>query len=121
MSNHFSAAMLKFPPSSGPYATYACIDRWVTDFRADPPKIDIPVLAIHGTADRVLAFEVTAARLRDERLIADLTVVAIDDGSHNVGWTHPHELNSALLSFLGPSNAQPSGEQAGPADLVSGS
>jgi pimeloyl-ACP methyl ester carboxylesterase len=27
-------------------------------------------------------------------------VVTIDDGPHNVGWTHPDEVNSALLSFL---------------------
>jgi hypothetical protein len=85
---------------SGPDATLACIDSWLTDFRADLPKIDIPVLAVHGTADRVLPFEVTAARLRDERLIADLTVVEIAEGPHNVGWIHPEEVNSAFLSFL---------------------
>jgi len=85
----------------GPYATYACVDTWLTDFRGDLPEIDIPVLAIHGTADRILPFEVTAARLRDERLIADLTVVEIAGGPHNVGWTHSDEVNSALLSFLG--------------------
>jgi non-heme chloroperoxidase len=86
---------------SGPYASYACIETWLTDFRADLPKIDIPVLAVHGTADRVLPFAVTTGRLRDERLIADLTVVEIPDGPHNVGWTHPDEVNAALLSFLG--------------------
>jgi non-heme chloroperoxidase len=85
----------------GPYATYACINTWLTDFRDDLPKIDIPVMAIHGAADRVLPFEVTAARLRDEQLIADLTVVEIDDGPHAVGWTHPNQVNEALLSFLG--------------------
>jgi non-heme chloroperoxidase len=85
----------------GPYATYACIDTWLTDFRGDLPKIDIPVLAVHGTADQVLPFAITTARLRDEQLIADLTVVEIADGPHNVGWTHPDEVNSALLSFLG--------------------
>jgi non-heme chloroperoxidase len=86
---------------SGPHASYACIDSWLTDFRGDLPKIDIPVLAIHGTADRILPFEATTRRLRDERLIADLTVVEIADGPHNVGWTHPDEVNSALLAFLG--------------------
>jgi non-heme chloroperoxidase len=86
---------------AGPYATYACIDTWLTDFRGDLSKIDVPVLAVHGTADRVLPFEVTAARLRDEQLISDLTVVEIADGPHNVGWTHADEVNSALLSFLG--------------------
>ena len=86
---------------SGPYATYASIDTWLTDFRGDLPRIDIPVLAVHGTADRVLPFAVTTGRLRDERLIADLMVVEIADGPHNVCWTHPDEVNSALLSFLG--------------------
>jgi non-heme chloroperoxidase len=96
----------------GPYATYACIDTWLTDFRGDLPKIDIPVLALHGTADRVLPFEVTTARLRDERLIADLTVVAIADGPHNVGWTHADEVNSALLSFLGTEAGDKAGAMA---------
>jgi non-heme chloroperoxidase len=100
---------------SGPYAAYACIDTWLTDFRADLRKIDIPVLAVHGTADRVLPFGVTTARLRDERLIADLTVVEIADGPHNVGWTHPDEVNAALLSFLG-SNA---GDRPAAASAVS--
>jgi pimeloyl-ACP methyl ester carboxylesterase len=85
---------------TGPYATYASIETWLTDFRGDLPKIDIPVLAVHGTADRVLPFALTTARLRDERLIADLTVVEIPDAPHNVCWTHPDEVNSALLSFL---------------------
>ena len=93
-----------------PYATYACIDSWLTDFRRDLPKIDIPVLEIHGTADRVLPFEVTGARLRDEGLIADLRVVEIADGPHDVGWTHPDEVNAALLGFLGAARAEMSAE-----------
>ena len=32
------------------YAAYACVDTWLTDFRADLPKIDVPVLLIHGDA-----------------------------------------------------------------------
>ena len=53
-----------------------------------------------GTADRILPFEATAKRLRDEQLIADLTVVEIEDGPHNIGWTFPDEVNKALLEFL---------------------
>jgi non-heme chloroperoxidase len=86
---------------SSPYSTYASIDTWLTDFRGDLPKIDIPVLAIQGTADRILPIDKTTRRLRDEHLIADLTVVEIPDGPHNVVWTHADEVNSALLSFLG--------------------
>jgi non-heme chloroperoxidase len=83
-----------------PYATYACVDTWLTDFRDDLPKIDVPTLVIHGVKDRILPFESTAARLRDESLIADCEVVAIEDGPHNIGWTFPDEVNAALLPFL---------------------
>jgi non-heme chloroperoxidase len=93
-------ASFQVAAGSGPYATYACVDSWLTDFRADLPKIDVPTLVVHGTADRILPFEATAARLRDERLIADLSVVEVPDGPHNIGWTHPDEVNAALLDFL---------------------
>jgi len=85
---------------ASPYASYACVDTWLTDFREDLSKIDIPTLVVHGTADRILPFESTAARLRDEKLIADLTLVEIPNGPHNVGWTFPDECNKALLDFL---------------------
>ena len=61
----------------------------------------MPTLVVHGTADRILPFAATAARLRDENLIADLTVVEVPDGPHNIGWTYPEETNAALLAFLG--------------------
>jgi non-heme chloroperoxidase len=86
--------------AAGAYASYWCVDTWLTDFRADLPKIDVPTLVMHGTADRVLPFESTAARLRDEKLIADLTVIEVPDGPHNIGWTFPDKVNPALLEFL---------------------
>ncbi len=82
-----------------------CVDTWLTDFRGDLPNIDVPTLVVHGTADRILPFEATAARLRDENLIADLTVVEVEDGPHNIGWTHPEEVNDALLGFLAHTTA----------------
>ena len=85
---------------ASPFASYACVDTWLTDFRGDLPKIDVPTLVVHGTADRILPFEATAKRLRDEHLIADLEVVEVPDGPHNIAWTHPDEVNSALLGFL---------------------
>ena len=88
---------------SSPYATYACVDTWLTDFRADLPKIDVPTLVVHGTEDRILPFEATAARLRE--LIADVTVVPVEGGPHNIGWTHPEEVNAALLGFLAGTTA----------------
>jgi non-heme chloroperoxidase len=98
-----AAVRANFQVAAGasPYASYVCVDAWLTDFRADVGKIDVPTLVVHGTADRILPFESTAARLRDEKLIADLTFVEIPDGPHNIGWTFPDEVNAALLDFLG--------------------
>jgi len=84
---------------ASPYATYACVDTWLTDFRADLPKIEVPTLVVHGTEDRILPFAATAQRLPG--LIADLTLVRVEGGPHNIGWTHPEEVNRALLDFLG--------------------
>jgi non-heme chloroperoxidase len=84
---------------SSPYATFACVDTWLTDFRPDLPMIDVPVLVVHGTEDRILPFEATATRLPD--LIDDVRLVAVEGGPHNIGWTHPDEVNEALLEFVG--------------------
>src|SRR5437763_4870267 len=84
---------------ASPFASYACVDTWLTDFRGDLAKIDVPVLVVHGTDDRILPFEATAARL--PALIADCTLVPVEGGPHNIGWTHPDEVNSALLEFIG--------------------
>jgi non-heme chloroperoxidase len=84
---------------ASPFATYACVDTWLTDFRGDLPKIDVPVLVVHGTDDRILPFEATAARLPD--LIDDVKLVAVEGGPHNIAWTHPDDVNDALLDFIG--------------------
>ena len=84
---------------SSPFATYACVDTWLTDFRGDLPKIDVPTLVVHGTEDRILPFEATAGRLPG--LIKDVKVVSVAGGPHNIGWTHPEEVNKALLDFVG--------------------
>ncbi len=91
-------ASFQVAASSSWYASYACVDTWLTDFRADVAKIDVPVLVVHGTADRILPFPATARRL--ESLIADVKVVPVENGPHNIGWTFPDECNAALLSFL---------------------
>jgi non-heme chloroperoxidase len=83
---------------ASPYASYACVDTWLTDFRDDLPKIDVPTLVVHGTEDRILPIAATAERLPE--LIADARLVRVDGGPHNVSWTHPDEVNNALLGFL---------------------
>jgi non-heme chloroperoxidase len=83
---------------ASPYAAHACVDTWLTDFRDDLPKVDVPTLLIHGDADRILPYAATAARLPGQ--IKDLEVVIVEGGPHNIAWTHPDEVNGALLAFL---------------------
>jgi non-heme chloroperoxidase len=85
--------------AGSPHASYVCVDSWLTDFRGDLPKIDVPTLVVHGTEDRILPIANTADRLPD--LIADVRLVRVEGGPHNIGWTHPEEVNRALLEFLG--------------------
>lgn len=83
---------------SSAYATLACVSTWLTDFRADLPKINVPILVVQGTEDRILPIDATGRRLLN--LVKDIRLVEIEGGPHNVGWTHPDEVNEALLDFL---------------------
>jgi non-heme chloroperoxidase len=80
-------------------AAVACIATWETDFRDDLPKIDVPILVVHGDADRTLPFANTAKRLPG--LIKDMELVVVEDGPHAIAWTHSDQVNDALLQFIG--------------------
>jgi non-heme chloroperoxidase len=79
-------------------AAVACIGTWTTDFRDDLPKVDVPVLVIHGDTDQVLPLDKTAGRLPG--LIKDMHLVVVEGGPHAVPWTHADQVNTALLDFL---------------------
>ena len=79
-------------------AAVACIPTWETDFRADLPKIDVPMLVLQGDADRILPFPSTGQRLPG--LITDVQLTVIKDGPHAITWTHADQVNQALLDFL---------------------
>jgi non-heme chloroperoxidase len=98
ISNQAWHASFIVAAGASPYATHACVDTWLTDFRSDVAKIDVPVLVVHGTEDRILPIDATANRLPD--LIKDVRLVRVDGGPHNIAWTHPDEVNEALLAFL---------------------
>jgi non-heme chloroperoxidase len=91
-------ASFQVAAGASPFASYACVDTWLTDFRDDVAKIDVPTLVVHGTEDRILPFASTAARLPD--LIKDVRLVSVEGGPHNIAWTHPDEVNEALLQFI---------------------
>jgi len=79
-------------------AAVACIPTWTTDFRDDLPEIDVPVLVMHGDADRVLPLEKTGQRL--PALLKDAQLVVVEGGPHAIPWTHAAQVNTALLDFL---------------------
>jgi len=79
-------------------AAVACIGTWTTDFRADLPTIDVPMLVLHGDADQVLPLDKTSKRLPG--LIKDVQLVVIEGGPHAIPWTHASQVNTALLDFL---------------------
>jgi non-heme chloroperoxidase len=78
--------------------TAACVPTWLTDFRKDLPKIDVPVLIIQGDADRILPFPATGKRLPE--LLKGSRLVVIPGGPHGIPWTHGEEINRELLTFL---------------------
>jgi len=98
VSDEVVQANVTVATGASPYATHACINTWLTDFRGDLPNIDIPTLVLHGTADRILPMEVTAQRLPG--LIKDVQLVTVEGGPHNFVWSHAEEVNRALLGFL---------------------
>lgn len=98
ISDQAVQASFNVAAAASPYASYACVDTWLTDFRADLPKIDVPMLVLHGTEDRVLPFEKTAERLPE--LVNGLKLIPVEGGPHNIGWTFPEVVNPALLEFL---------------------
>ena len=91
--NSFIAAV-----GASAHAAYACVDTWLTDFRGDLAKFDVPTLLVHGDADRILPIDATANRLPE--LIPDLRFEVVPGGPHNIAWTHPELVNRHLLDFI---------------------
>ena len=91
-------------------AAVACVTTWQADFRADFPKIDVPVLVIQGDSDRVLPFDETGKRLPG--LIADMDLIVVEGGPHAIPWTHTTRLIppcSAFSAIRQPSYLEPTG------------
>lgn len=78
--------------------TLDCVPSWLTDFRADLPRLDVPTLVIQGDHDRIFPLISTGKRLPE--LIKDVRLVVIAGGPHAIGWTHAEEVNRTLLDFL---------------------
>ena len=83
---------------AGAFASVAAQPTWLTDFRADIPKIDVPTLIVHGTHDRVLPIDSTGRVFT--QVLPSAEYVEIDGAPHGMLWTHAAEVNAILLPFL---------------------
>jgi non-heme chloroperoxidase len=84
---------------ASPKGTLDCVSAWVTDFRKDLPRIDVPTLVIHGDADRILPLAATGRRTHE--LVKGSKLVVVEGGPHGLNWTHAEQVNRGLLDFLG--------------------
>ena len=83
---------------ASPKGTHDCVTTWITDFRGDLPKIDVPILVIQGDADRILPYELTGKLLPG--LIKGSKLVTLKSAPHGIPWTNADEINKELLAFV---------------------
>jgi non-heme chloroperoxidase len=98
VSDQYYQACWNIAVSTSATASVSCIPTWETDFRADLPKIDVPMLVIQGDDDRVLPFPKTGERLPG--MIGNLQLDTIEEGPHAICWTHADQVNAGLLKFM---------------------
>lgn len=83
---------------ASPKGTLDCVQAWLTDFRNDLSRIEVPTLVIHGDADRILPIDATGKRTLE--LVKGSRLVIVKEGPHGLTWTHSEQVNSALTDFL---------------------
>ena len=84
---------------ASPKGTLDCVGAWLTDFRNDLRRIDVPTLVVHGDDDRIVPLAATGQLTHEA--IKGSRLVVVKGGPHGLNWTHANEVNHELLSFLG--------------------
>jgi peroxiredoxin len=98
MSEEALRASWQLAANMSAYTSVWAQPTWYTDFRADIDKIDVPLLILHGTADRILPIDLTGRSYA--KLLPSATYAEIKGAPHGMFWTHGEEINKALLDFL---------------------
>lgn len=98
LSQEVVSASWNVAVGAGANASVAAQPTWLTDFRGDIEKIDVPALIVHGTADNILPIDATGRQFT--QALPSAQYVEIDGAPHGMLWTHAGEVNEILLAFL---------------------
>jgi non-heme chloroperoxidase len=89
---------------ASPQGTYDCVTAWLTDFRGDLKRIDVPTLVIHGDSDRICPLAVTGKRTHE--FVKGSKLAVIEGGPHAINWTHADQVNREFLNFIGEAKSR---------------
>ena len=103
MSHPVSQAFLDWNLShclmASPKATVDCVRSFSeTDFRSDLTKINVPVLIIHGDADKTVPIDVSGDKTA--QLIPQSKYIVYEGAPHGLFVTEKDKLNADLLDFI---------------------
>jgi pimeloyl-ACP methyl ester carboxylesterase len=68
------------------------------DFRPELPKIALPTLLIHGTADVSAPIDITSRKTA--ALMPNARLAVIESAPHGLIYTHMEQVNGRILDFL---------------------
>ena len=108
LNQTISKAMLEWNQTqclmSSPNATVDCLRSFSeTDFRNDLKKIDIPVLIIHGDADKTVP--ITVSGDKTAALLPHAKYIVYANAPHGLFITEKEKLNADLLNFISAENS----------------
>ncbi|MDZ4712384.1 MAG: alpha/beta hydrolase [bacterium] len=103
MSDPLSDSLLEYFKQMGsiasPWATLECAKAFsTTDFRQEMSSLNVPVLLIHGDADKTVPIDATSKQ--SEKLIPDNTLVIYEGASHGLFYTDKESLNAHIINFI---------------------
>jgi pimeloyl-ACP methyl ester carboxylesterase len=84
--------------SASPKGMLDSVSAWLTDFRKDLERINVPTLLIHGDSDRITPMGATASRTHE--IVKNSRLAVVPGGPHGLNWTHAEQVNAELLDFL---------------------
>ncbi|WP_431900415.1 alpha/beta fold hydrolase [Nonomuraea sp. bgisy101] len=85
--------------AAGLSAALDCVKQFSeTDFTAELPQIDIPVLVVHGEDDQIVP--IAASALKTAELLPRATLKIVPGAPHSLVGAFEETFNRALLEFV---------------------